>query len=181
MYEYTLYKVPYAGRFFVSLWKMFGNKHGRAVQWWYLGRGRITHISCPLLHIFISLHPSSPHKLDTVCGGGGRLSEPRVQIQKEVISGLKRKNQFFLSKEICGVCMIDLKREICKPVLKIGFTASWHNGVPVGIWTPGMTTCMIFRVFWKPNQTIFRGFSLIASRAGPIGRGPSWICNRNNI
>jgi hypothetical protein len=33
------------------------------------------------------------------------------------------------------VYMIDCLREICKPLLKLDFTAHWHNGVPLGIWT----------------------------------------------
>ncbi len=41
---------------------------------------------------------------------------------EKVISDLKRENQFFFKRDL-GVCMIDLLREICKPVLKLDFTA----------------------------------------------------------
>jgi hypothetical protein len=52
-----------------------------------------------------------------------------VQIQKEVISNLKRENQF-LSKEIWeSICVLhNLSRDICKPVLKLDFTG---NGIMV--------------------------------------------------
>jgi hypothetical protein len=49
----------------------------------------------------------------------GQSTQLRVQIQKEVISDLKRENQLLYM----GVYMIDLKSEICKPVLKLDFTA----------------------------------------------------------
>jgi hypothetical protein len=29
-----------------------------------------------------------------------------------------------------GVNVIDLYRDICRPVLKLGFYGPWHNGVP---------------------------------------------------
>ncbi len=50
------------------------------------------------------------------------LAVYRVQIQKEVISDLKRENQF-LSNEIRESIMIVLSREICQPVIKLDFTA----------------------------------------------------------
>ncbi len=50
------------------------------------------------------------------------LPMDRVQIQKDVISDLKRENQFF-SKEMESIYAWSLEREICKPVLKLDFTA----------------------------------------------------------
>jgi len=52
----------------------------------------------------------------------------RVQIQQEVISDLKRENQF-LSQDIWESIwlMIDLLREICKPVLKLDFNFTAHG------------------------------------------------------
>ncbi len=50
------------------------------------------------------------------------FSHSRVQIQKEVIFDLKRKKPVFVQIEM-RVCMIDLSREIYKPVLKLDFTA----------------------------------------------------------
>ncbi len=45
------------------------------------------------------------------------IIQSRVQIMKEVISDLKRENQFFVKRDI-----IDISRErSCKPVLKLDF------------------------------------------------------------
>ncbi len=38
--------------------------------------------------------------------------------------------------------MIDLLRDICKPVFKLDFTSAWHIGVPLRIWTE-ITTLML--------------------------------------
>jgi hypothetical protein len=60
-----------------------------------------------------------------------RHESHRVQIQKEMISDLKRENQF-LSKELWEfIYIIDLKNEICKPEIKLDFTAHGINGVPL--------------------------------------------------
>ncbi len=55
-----------------------------------------------------------------------------AQIQKEVISNLKRENQF-LSKEIWGSSWV-ISRQSCKPFYT-GFYSLCHNGVPLRIWT----------------------------------------------
>jgi hypothetical protein len=54
-----------------------------------------------------------------------KIGSNRVQIQKEVISDLKRENQF-LSKRDMGVYMIDLKRDVCKTILKLDFSAQGY-------------------------------------------------------
>jgi hypothetical protein len=47
---------------------------------------------------------------------------------------LKGDNQLFV-KRYMEVHRIDLWREICKPVLKIGFYGTWHNRVTLQIWS----------------------------------------------
>ncbi len=63
------------------------------------------------------------------CAGGFPFAvckcEVRVQIHKEVISDLKLENQFCHKRNwsLLYMVMINLSRDICKPVLKLDFTA----------------------------------------------------------
>jgi hypothetical protein len=70
---------------------------------------------------------------ETVVGKNYRICKLyRVRIQTEGISDLKRESQFLCIK-VPGVHMIDLQREICKPVLKVDFAAhGTYNGVSLG-------------------------------------------------
>ncbi len=53
----------------------------------------------------------------------------RVQIQKEVISDLKRENQF-LSKEICESLWLIFRERSVNTGFKTGFYGAWHYGFP---------------------------------------------------
>jgi hypothetical protein len=51
-----------------------------------------------------------------------QASNPEFKFRKKWFPILKRENHFFVKRDK-GVCMIDLQREICKPGLKLDFTA----------------------------------------------------------